>query len=231
MDLKLQNLIKNAQSGPVLSKFLTVEDQKLVENSDLEVRFSDCYPGEERKRAILFPKKTKAVFDFNISILKITAKEELKHSDVLGAIMSLGITREVIGDIIIGDSVYVIVASEIEKYLLENLTQIKHGTVTAEHVDQLEDYGQNPYVDSEIIIPSLRLDVILSKALNLSREKSQNLIGGKQVKINGNIITDNDRQPNFGDIVSVTKYGRITIQEISRKTKKDKLVLKIGRTK
>lgn len=231
MDIKVYNLLKNGHHGPVLSKFLTLAEQAELHDIDLNIVFSNNYPFEERKRAFIYPKELDIKLDFKISFLKIVSREKLKHSDVLGAIMNLGITRDVIGDILISDEVYVIVASEILKYLVDNLLQVGKAKVKVEIINDLPSLDMNNYQSSSIIVTSMRLDSIINKSLNLSREKAQTLIQMRAVKINGNICLSNDYLCQENDIISINKFGRIIVRDVSRKTKKDKLVLNIERTK
>jgi RNA-binding protein YlmH len=238
MDVKIYNLFKNANNGPVLSKFLTIDEQKNLENKDFEIVFSETYPNEERKRVFIYPRGLEVVTSFNISIIKIKTKLKITHPEILGTVLSLGLTREVIGDIIIGDESdnnynysYIIVASEIKKYILDNLTVISKAKVELEEVDSLVDAVSNNYISDTIIIASLRLDAVIAKAIHCSRENAQELIRTKNIKINGNINTNNDYFLKEEDIISITKFGRVIIKDISRKTKKDKIVLNIERTK
>lgn len=230
MDTKIINLLKNGLKGPTLSKFLTLDEQRQLTNNDLEIIFSNNYQDEERKRAFLFPKGYDLEADFKISFLKVLSKMKLKHSDILGALMSLGITREVIGDILIGDEVIIICASEIEKYLLENLSSIGANKIELQKVANITSISPNQYLKLAIIVSSLRLDNILSKGLNLSREKAQTLIKLRNVKINGAICIDNDYFCRSNDLISITKFGRIIVRDIARTTKKEKIVLNIEKT-
>ena len=49
---------------------------------------------------------------------------KLSHRDFLGALMGLGIKREMVGDIVIGEKCYVFVKEEIADYILLNLTKV-----------------------------------------------------------------------------------------------------------
>ena len=51
--------------------------------------------------------------------------QKVSHKDFLGAMMGTGIKREKIGDIIqIENGCQVVIASEVEKYLLTNLVKV-----------------------------------------------------------------------------------------------------------
>jgi len=230
-DMKINNLLKNGLQRPTLSKFLTIEEQSNLVSKKYNIVFSNSYPEEERKRAFISSKDLDIIPDFNISFLKIISKEKLKHPDILGALMNIGITREVIGDIIINEEVYVIVCSEIKNYIKDNLLKVNKENVEVVFTDRLNFDQTDNYFSESIIVSSLRVDSILSKGIHLSREKAQELINMRYIKINGKICLNNDYICKENDIISITKFGRIIVRDITRKTKKDKLVLNIDRTK
>ncbi len=232
MDIKIQNLLKNGQQGPILSKFLTPEEQKNLVSKDLDIHFSETYRDEERKRAFLCPKALDIKPDFQIDILEITSPRPLRHPEILGATIGAGISREVIGDIItLEEKSFMIVATEISRYLLDNLIQIGKNYVQVKKIENLEAVNNNNYHSASIIVPGLRLDAILAKSLNLSREKAQELIKTGNVKVNGKINLHKDYQCRSGDLLSITRFGRIIVREITGKTRKEKIILNIERTR
>ena len=85
--------------------------------------------------------------------------------------MSLGVNRNTIGDIIIGEDIYLIVTKEIAKYLIDNLTEINRTRVTLTNVDLdlLDELNLNEPIKEEIIVSSLRLDAIVAQVMNVSR--------------------------------------------------------------
>ena len=57
----------------------------------------------------------------------------LKSPGILGALMNLGIERDVLGDIIVRDSVgYVFCEDAMAAYLADNITQVRHTVMTTE---------------------------------------------------------------------------------------------------
>ena len=79
-----------------------------------------------------------------------------------------------------------------------------------------------------INVASLRLDAVISRALNISRNESCELIESGLVSINHKIIKSITYKCSEFEIISIRKFGRITILENVKTTKKDRLVLKIG---
>ncbi|MDY0364044.1 MAG: YlmH/Sll1252 family protein [Bacilli bacterium] len=230
--ININNLVKNGLNGPTLSKFLTIKEQQLLNHKNLEIRFSSIYPDEERKRAFIYPKNDNADPFFSISIISFE-NTDFSHADCLGAVMSLGVTREVIGDIIIDDyMVYIIIASEIKKYILENLKKVKNQYIKVKEIsiESLKDIKNVNLIEDNIIISSLRLDVVVATICKFSRSKSQEYIKKGLIKVNGIVLDKYDYFLKSDDYISIRKYGRTYIRNIIRKTKKDKLVVLVDRT-
>lgn len=226
--MDINNIINNGRTKPYLSKFLTLQEQFDLEKAKNEINivFSNSYIDEERKRAFVYPKDIDVTPDFKISYLKINSHNKLRHQDILGSILALGLTRDVIGDILVDDQI-VLCTSEVENYLINNLERIGRETVEVEKLEELNYEGNSNYLDREIIVSSLRLDVVVARATNLSRSKAQTLIQQRFVKINGKIESNFDYICLFDDIISITKFGRVIIKEVLKKTRKDKLLIKI----
>ena len=74
----------------------------------------------------------------------------------------------------------------------------------------------------------MRLDAIISSALKISRNDACKMITTGLVRINHVECLDIDKKINVSDMLSIRKYGRITILEIVKTTRKDRLVIKIG---
>ena len=174
---------------------------------------------------------------FPIKLLRISPKaakfaEDLSHRDYLGAIMNLGIERNQVGDILtVGDTAYVFVLEKIADYIVENLPKIKHTNVMVSVVDSLPD---NVYLEveyTECSVSSVRLDAILAKSLNMSRETAKDLILSEKVIANGKNIKKPEYEPDEKETIIVRGYGRIIFEGSVRENKKGKTVILIGKVK
>lgn len=151
--------------------------------------------------------------------------DSLNHRDFLGAIMNLGIKRELIGDIIISDNKgYVFCLEQISDYIADNLQRIKHTTVKAAVTDELPQAAVELPDVSEIIVSSIRLDVMVSGVYKLSRSDASRLMAADKIFVNSHQINSNSYMLKNGDVVSVRGYGRFIFEEELRKTKKDRIV-------
>ena len=108
----------------------------------------------------------------------------MRHPDVLGALLSIGLDRSKFGDIRIADNiVQFALASEIADYVRAHLTGIGKVKVHVEEVSATTPLIQNEeqWVESSYTVSSMRLDVVLATVVNISRQKAQSLINAGKV--------------------------------------------------
>lgn len=149
--------------------------------------------------------------------------EELTHRDVLGACMNLGIDRSTMGDIVMhGKCAYLYCVETIAPYIMEHLTKIRHTNVSCRLFDGEMDALAPKLMQKEYQTASERLDGIVAKAYNLSREKSLLLFREKKIFVNGRQQENNSGVPKTGDVVSVRGYGRFVYRGVTHTTKKGK---------
>lgn len=149
--------------------------------------------------------------------------DALTHRDVLGACMNLGIDRSTVGDILIRENrAYLYCMETIAPYIMENLTRIKHTNISCMLFDGEAEYLMPKLKEKEIQAASERLDGIIAKAYQLSREKSLLLFREKKIYVNGRVQENNSSIPKTGDIVSVRGYGRFRYDGMSHTTRKGK---------
>lgn len=221
----------------VLTKFLDlseINEIKSLEKDGLKVYFEGGYDNAERVRAIIQYSSylEPSLNDFQIKIYHAKFNKtfsDIGHRNVLGSIMTLGIERNTFGDIyIFEDNIYLFISSEIEKYLIGNIPLINHQNLNFVEVSQLPKIHQMPETEKTVNVASMRLDAIISRCTNISRNEAVELIESGLVSINHKIIKSITYKCVEDDLISIRKYGRIRIIENIKTTKKDRLVLKIG---
>ena len=158
-----------------------------------------------------------------IKIIKIKTPADITHRDVLGSLMSLGIKRQKIGDIIIDDFIYIAVKDEIKDYILENFTKIRNYNIEPILSDSDGIKREQEYIEIPVTVPSLRIDAVIASMINLSREKSKELILSGRVNLNHFEILDNRKTLNLNDIISIKGVGRFKLSQINGTTKKDRI--------
>lgn len=211
-----------------LNKFeLQIVKENLLNKIDGYIIFKD----EFERCTILFNLENLIEICKYVSCLLISnlGSDGISHRDVLGSLMSLGIKREMIGDIYISnDKIYVYIKKEVEQYILENLSLIKRNRIRIEQFD-VNVKVNNDAIGKEvnILVPSLRLDNILSEVLRLSRSKTEEILDSHIVYINYKDCDKKDKKVCIGDVITIRGKGRITIVSDEGINKKGKNILKV----
>ena len=164
----------------------------------------------------------------NIKIYEIVSSNDLRHQDILGTLYSLNISDEMFGDVVIWNNRYfIIILSSIDNYIKSNLTSIKNSKVDLIEKDPyyLKDYNQE-YEEYIIIVPSIRVDVIVSKIINSSRSNALEKIKNGDIYLNYELLTKPTYMLKENDIFSIRKYGKYKFLGEINRTKKGSLVIK-----
>lgn len=149
--------------------------------------------------------------------------DNLNHRDFLGALMNLGIKRETLGDIFVRDNMACLFCVQsMSEYIVENLTRIRHTSVKAERVDDVSEITK-PVLEERIIqVSSERIDAVVAKVYNLSRQDSLDMFPKGLIFLNGRQCTENAKQLKADDVISVRGMGKFSFAEIINISKKGK---------
>lgn len=229
--------------APKLTAFLDPREQFIVQSiigsRDEICAFSEgIFEEAERKRVFITPSYfIPSISDYDISVLQLTYPSKfvaLKHPDVLGALLSLGIDRKHFGDIRIQEDIIQFACTkEIARYVKVNLEKVGKVSVRIDEVENL-DYllpPQEEWSEKYLTVSSMRLDAVLSSGLNISRQKAQSLIRGSKVKVNFALCEEPSSDLKMGDMISCRGFGRFKITGIEGRTKKGKIRLAISQIK
>ncbi len=191
----------------------------------------------EKKILVFLPENYKQNFydiaNEYISCIKIkpNVKGKLKHKDYMGAIYSLGVKRDLIGDIFADDEcAHIFIMKSIEDYILTNLTSVGNQEVIVDILDIFNDEVKNldvSFQSIDIIVPSLRVDAILSELYKLSRSIVKDKISKGDLFINSKNMFFVSEQLKEDDIVSFKKCGKFKMGKVLRKTKSENLYVNI----
>ncbi|MFC4712523.1 RNA-binding protein [Planococcus dechangensis] len=226
--------------APKLTDFLDPRQrfiiQSLIGSRDVQMAVSGLFEQAERQRVLLHPDYyVPADDDFQITMFELRYPIKfvsLQHPDVLGALMSLGLERGKFGDIRIGEGrVQLTVMEEVAPYLRANLVSAGKVKVQLEEVtDPLEFLPViEEWIEEAHTVSSLRLDTVMSSVYNISRQKAAALINGGKVKVNWSLQEQVAFELHESDLLSVRGLGRVQIQAIEGRTKKDKIRLQVGK--
>ncbi|NLM97281.1 MAG: photosystem II S4 domain protein [Halanaerobiaceae bacterium] len=187
--------------------------------SEVNYKIDGGYEGAERSRIIIFPEylfpdhvKTP------ISLLKVSGNfkfQGVTHRDYLGALMGLGVKREMIGDIVIMDDfAQIFLADEIKDFVLLNLKNVHEVSVEVKEL-AIDDFIFPLQRFKEIMttVASMRLDAIASAGFSDSRNRISREIKNQKVKLNHRLESDPSVNVEIGDLISIQGRGRVKVAE------------------
>ena len=195
--------------------------------------FHGGYEGAERCRLCFLPDWAWEPEEGSIRCLRCTWYQagSLTHRDLLGSLMGMGLKRESVGDILVGeDSADVLVTDTVADHLLTSWdaagrTALRVTEVPTEHI-------HIPRVKTKIIrdtVPQLRLDSVVSSGFALSRGRAAEAIAAGKVQLNWTVCTKAAAEVAQGDTVSLRGLGKCVLEEVGSRTKKDRIFVSIKR--
>lgn len=215
--------------------FMDIRQQQLFSAqankfNDLNIEFIGGYEGDaERKIAKIscfdsyFDKQEFPVVIIHSKLFGA----KLSHKDFLGAIMSLKIKRDYIGDIIVkDDDVFVITHKNVANILVEELCTVNRYPVKFNLWEDTVVFEKEYSQMKNFTVASMRLDGIISGILNCSRSEAVKLIKQGAVKVNQMEIEHSDFEMFDNDIISVSRKGKFKIFCEGNKSRKDRIFIK-----
>jgi len=200
---ELNHKLKNLASTNVWGGFAAAKRRVLTV-------FPDNIPNATTKLAAVYCSAEVEADEFRMALQKYLADYEIgdivKHKDGLSAIILDSKLKQLPKQINLYGSEY-----ELEEIGLEYLQSSKSGS-------------------RQIVVPSMRVDVIGAKALNVSRSYFAKGIKAGNVAINGQKASKSS-SAEVGDEIYAQGLGRILISEILGKTRRGNLKIKIDMEK
>lgn len=223
-----------SQYSPKLTSFLDPRQVMIArsivgENGDVKMMAEGRFNEAERSRVLFYPDYFEPeIEDFQMTVFELNYPSkfiQLKHPDVLGSLLGIGLDRSKFGDIRLDEQkIQFVVQKEIQNFVEINLEAINKVKV---HLKLIEN---EPLLNNEEqwklqhdTVSSLRLDTVIATAYKISRQKATALIQASKVKVNYKQQESISFDLNEGDLISVRGHGRIQLQSIEGRTKKDKI--------
>lgn len=250
LEKRLVDLSRTAcqRNMTVYSDFLNLNELNILHSVPKDKLYSSYiafggYDTAERQMAAFVPdalylrgpseKMNPQDISFPFSVLciwPVNAKfaEELTHRDYLGSLLSLGIDRSRVGDILTDpQKALVFVRTDLSAYIKKELTRIRHTSVRVSEED-LKDFCYQPgYDEIKGSVASVRLDSLIALAFASSRSRLSGLVESGRVFVNGRLATSNSYHVKEGDIISVRGMGKFQYKGIVSRTKKDRNLILI----
>ena len=225
------------------TNFLSLDETSMLKtvereyNEYVDTFYYGGYSDSERQIALFVPK----FYDANdidnflsdnedenpvcIVRLKKDKFNTLSHRDYLGAIMGLGLKREMVGDIKVTDSgadIFCLKSSA--EYICDNLKKSGRGSVTGEIMPVSSfNSSDDKYELLFTTVSSLRLDGIIAAFFNLSRSTAAEAVNKGLVYVNSSQCLKGDYNLKEGDKIVLRGKGKTILTEVKGTSKKGKL--------
>lgn len=189
------------------------------------------FKDSERKLAVFLPdyaedenylSENPDISPITVLVIKKDSFSELSHRDYLGAIMGLGVKREMLGDIAVTDGgCAVAVMKSVSKYICDNLVSVGRGTVSVSVSDDFSAYEKEEKFElKRCYVSSMRADSVASAAFSLSRGAACEKIRRGEVFLNGVEVTKPDMHVPFSSKLVIHGKGKVIVYEDEGTTKK-----------
>jgi RNA-binding protein YlmH len=180
---------------------------------------------EAERKMISFNNEYETPFPMKLIKIENTSKfSKLTHRDFLGGILSLGIERNKIGDLLVDENVcYVPIHEDVEDFIIYNLDKIAKVVCKVSVDPKIEQIPEFKFKEEIILISSLRIDGVVSKITNLSRAKASTMIEQGQVLINYVKIKDKSYELKGEERITIRGFGKFIIGDSIGNSKSGKI--------
>ncbi len=149
---------------------------------------------------------------------------QVTHSDLLGAFMALGLTRDCIGDIIIvSDRVFLFASEQTASFIATSLTSAGRASLHFERMDGSISIPEPAGTTFSSVVSSLRLDAMLAAAYRLSRNEAADCIRAGLVKVNHLPQERIDAVLKEDSLMSLRGKGRVRFLHANGATRKQRI--------
>lgn len=212
---------------PVYSGFYNENEISAVIGHFASLHFTDFvfWGGAQNCTRMMMSAGFSSNYDFPITVLRFDFRkcDELSHRDFLGAFMSLGLSRETIGDIIVDVGVsYAFVKNEIADFIMSQISKIGRVGVKITKEENVSLSFEQKTQEIVLSVSSLRVDNIVSKICFISRSEAAKLISSELVFVNHVAVKSNSLILKENDVITIRKKGKFIFQSILGLSKKGK---------
>ena len=148
----------------------------------------------------------------------------LSHRDLLGAFMSLGLTRSCLGDIIIvGSDIYLFAHQQNASFIEQSLVSAGKTPLHLHVLDEVPKMPEPEGTRFSAVVSSLRLDGLIAAAYKLSRSESAEIIRAGLVKVDHLVCDRVDMLVRENALFSIRGKGRIRLVSVDGLTRKQRI--------
>lgn len=235
----MEDLARRAQRvGWAAGKFLTPGQAAQVEQAfgtrrDVALALDGGFAGAERQVAI-FTQPDWGSYDRGevLAALRLgyRPQDSLRHQDILGAILGLGLSREVLGDISAGaGQAFVVCLAPMADFIADELKQAGRVGLSAGRLPLEELPDLAPQLQEKTVsVASLRLDAVVAAAFNWPRTQAAEAILAGRVSLAHQPCENVSRPVEPGQVFSVRGAGRVKLLRAEGTTRKGRQRVVLG---
>lgn len=155
----------------------------------------------------------------------------LSHRDFLGAVLGLGLDREKVGDLLVGEGrCDLLVLADMQEFLLLHLDQAGRARLNVSPIalSQLSP----PAVQVKTIrdtVSSLRLDAVAATAFSMSRGRAAELIAAGRVNLEHVPCLKGDKLVGEGAVITARGLGKARLVQVGGLSKKGRTGITVER--
>ena len=208
------------------TNFLDPNIYSKVKNKLKNYNYKTYYPYTDSEKVIIYTNDIP-----KIRLIEIISHDKLEHRSIMGSLFGLNIDSEMFGDIIITNNhYYIMVIENIYEIIMNELKMIGNKSIKLKEVELkiLDNFKRN-YQELEYVVPSLRIDVILTRILGKSRDDIKKLFLDDNIILNYEICKKINHILKENDIFSIRKYGKYKFIKVIKNTKKNKYIILINK--
>ncbi len=155
----------------------------------------------------------------------------LTHRDFLGGLMGIGITREKIGDILVGDGTCdILVLTEALPIVLDQFSTAGRFRLRTSPLPLAELRAVEVQVKAvRDTVATLRLDAVLSSGFSIARAKAAALVQTGKVSVNHRECLKPDRLVAEGDTLTCRGMGKCILKSVLGQSKKGRIMIEMER--
>ena len=195
------------------------------------------YPDAEEVMAAFYDGDAPEPSDYPMAALCISWNPKFahpEHRDLLGAAMGLGLERDALGDIAMGERdgrpcAWLFATRDMAPYIESSLDRAGRAAVRAQRTDEPPQISPPEGAALRVTVQNERLDAILAAGCRLSRAEAQRLIAAGLVKLNHVPNTRADARVGEGDLISARGCGRLRMQAFTGESRRGRHIVTLFR--
>ncbi len=230
VEIRISDLLELSEKRgrPVFTSFLNEQEQffaqKLLErHSGVSFRFFGGSDFCVRKMLLISAYREEEEFPIYPLSFTFRKNDTPGHRDFLGSFMGLGLKREMIGDIFVGEGFAAVFCTKTARDLIVDCVTCIGRTGVSVTDGLIKPLPEPQFEDVSVVAASMRADCIVSGITGLSREKTSDFIKAGYLLVNYSECSNISRTVSEGDILTLRGYGKFAVCEGTAQTKKGRL--------